>query len=60
MLTYADGTGVVGATIRMYLEKYEEATGNLSMMPLDVIKELADIAIMVLKLLALLVQKYNY
>jgi hypothetical protein len=47
MLTYADGTGVVGATIRMYLEKYEEASGNLSKMPLDVIKELADIAIKV-------------
>lgn len=24
------GTGVVGATIRMYLEKYEAATGNIS------------------------------
>jgi len=44
------GTGVVGATIRMYLEKYEPATGNLSQMPLDVIKELADVAISIAKL----------
>merc|ERR1711998_688263 len=44
------GTGVVGATIRMYLEKYEPATGNLSQMPLEVIKDLADVAIKAAKL----------
>jgi phosphoglucomutase len=44
------GTGVVGATIRMYLEKYEPASGNLSQMPLEVVKELADIAVRVAKL----------
>jgi len=44
------GTGVVGATIRMYLEKYEPATGDLKKMPLDVIKELADIAVKVAKI----------
>ena len=37
--------GVVGATIRMYLEKYEPATGDLKKMPLDVIKELADVSV---------------
>ena len=36
------GTGVVGATIRMYLEKYEAASGNLTQMPLEVVKELAE------------------
>jgi len=44
------GTGVVGATIRMYLEKYEPATGDLAQMPLDVVKELADVAISIAKL----------
>jgi phosphoglucomutase len=44
------GTGVVGATVRMYLEKYEAATGNITQMPLDVIKELADIAISIAKI----------
>jgi phosphoglucomutase len=44
------GTGVVGATIRMYLEKYEPATGDLKKMPLDVVKELADIAVKVAKI----------
>jgi len=44
------GTGVVGATIRMYLEKYEPSTGDLTLMPLDVIKELAHVAIKIAKL----------
>lgn len=44
------GTGVVGATIRMYLEKYEPATGDLKKMPLDVVKELADIAVKLAKI----------
>jgi len=34
----------------MYLEKYESSTGNLTQMPLDVIKELADVAVKIAKL----------
>eukprot|EP00961_Rhodomonas_salina_P184504 2491273-Rhodomonas_salina.1 len=30
------GTGVVGATVRMYLEKYEANTGDLDQHPLEV------------------------
>merc|ERR1719230_1637176 len=39
------GTGVAGATIRMYLEKYEAADGNLSQHQFDVVKPLAEIAL---------------
>merc|ERR550514_1244900 len=38
------GTGVAGATIRLYLEKYEPATGNLGQHQFDVVKPLAEIA----------------
>jgi len=38
------GTGVVGATIRLYLEKYEAPTGNLSLSPLEVVKPLGELA----------------
>merc|ERR1719443_2177285 len=41
------GTGVAGATIRMYLEKYEPADGNLEQGAFDVVKPLADIALRV-------------
>merc|ERR1712139_317663 len=44
------GTGVAGATIRMYLEKYEPADGNLEQGAFDVVKPLADIALEVSKL----------
>merc|ERR1712003_439113 len=39
------GTGVAGATIRLYLEKYEAPTGNLGMHAFDVVKPLAEIAL---------------
>jgi len=38
------GTGVAGATIRVYLEKYEPKEGDLKQAPFDVVKSLADIA----------------
>merc|ERR1719499_2359676 len=44
------GTGVAGATIRMYLEKYEGKDGNLTMHQFEVVKPLADIALSVSKL----------
>jgi len=44
------GTGVAGATVRMYLEKYEPATGNLGMHAFDVVKPLADLAMELSKL----------
>merc|ERR1712014_400682 len=39
------GTGVAGATVRLYLEKYEPASGNLNQHQFDVVKPLADIAL---------------
>merc|ERR1712151_922954 len=39
------GTGVAGATVRLYLEKYEPASGNLGQHQFDVVKPLADIAL---------------
>merc|ERR1712003_200379 len=39
------GTGVAGATVRLYLEKYEPASGNLKQHQFDVVKPLADIAL---------------
>jgi phosphoglucomutase len=44
------GTGVAGATIRMYLEKYEPASGDLGMHAFDVVKPIADIALEVSQL----------
>merc|ERR1711943_113157 len=38
------GTGVAGATVRLYLEKYEAADGNLAQHQFDVVKPLAEIA----------------
>jgi phosphoglucomutase len=39
------GTGVEGATIRLYLEKYEPTTGKLDDFVLDVVKPLAGLAL---------------
>merc|ERR1719436_755311 len=44
------GTGVAGATIRLYLEKYEPASGNLEQHQFDVVKPLATVALEVSKL----------
>merc|ERR1712100_261042 len=38
------GTGVAGATVRLYLEKYVGPDGDLAMHAFDVVKPLADIA----------------
>merc|ERR1719499_3020078 len=38
------GTGVAGATVRLYLEKFVAADGDLGMHAFDVVKPLADIA----------------
>merc|ERR1739845_31017 len=38
------GTGVAGATVRMYLEKYEPPEGNLTKHAFDVVKPLAAVA----------------
>merc|ERR1711985_179926 len=39
------GTGVEGATVRLYLEKYEPRTGKLDDYVLDVVKPLAGLAL---------------
>merc|ERR1719335_601257 len=39
------GTGVEGATIRLYLEKYEPPSGKLDEYVLDVVKPLAALAL---------------
>merc|ERR1719327_562146 len=44
------GTGVAGATIRLYLEKYEAPTGNLEQHQFEVVKPLAEIALQLSKL----------
>jgi len=44
------GTGVAGATVRLYLEKCEPATGDLGKHQFDVVKPLADIALQISKL----------
>merc|ERR1711948_159805 len=44
------GTGVAGATIRLYLEKYEPADGNLNQHQFEVVKPLAAIALELSKL----------
>merc|ERR1711988_1601728 len=38
------GTGVVGATVRLYLEKYEAKDGNLTQHQFEVVKPLAEVA----------------
>jgi len=44
------GTGVAGATVRLYLEKYEGPGGDLGQHQFDVVKPLAAIALEVSKL----------
>jgi len=44
------GTGVAGATIRLYLEKYQDPSGDLNLHQFDVVKPLAAIALEVSKL----------
>jgi len=44
------GTGVAGATIRMYLEKYTPPSGDLSLHAFDVVRPLAAIALSISKL----------
>ena len=39
------GTGVVGATVRLYLDKYEPPTGNLGMHPHKVVESLGKLAL---------------
>merc|ERR1740138_1034093 len=39
------GTGVAGATVRLYLEKYTAPDGDLGLDAFDVVKPLADIAL---------------
>jgi len=41
------GTGVAGATIRMYLEKLEPPTGDLGKHAFDVVKPIAEIALQI-------------
>merc|ERR1712118_584263 len=44
------GTGVAGATIRLYLEKYTAPDGDLTLHRFDVVKPLAAIALELSKL----------
>merc|ERR1719192_1943620 len=44
------GTGVAGATVRLYLEKYEPTSGNLGQHQFEVVKPLVAIALEVSKL----------
>merc|ERR1719238_630793 len=44
------GTGVAGATVRLYLEKYEPANGNLDQHQFEVVKPLAQVAFELSKL----------
>jgi phosphoglucomutase len=44
------GTGVAGATVRLYLEKYEAPSGNLGQHQFEVVKPLAAIALGISKL----------
>merc|ERR1719305_198017 len=39
------GTGVAGATVRLYLEKYTAPDGDLSLHQFDVVKPLAAVAL---------------
>mmetsp|Transcript_9370 Transcript_9370/g.17558 ORF Transcript_9370/g.17558 Transcript_9370/m.17558 type:complete len:279 (+) Transcript_9370:97-933(+) len=47
------GTGVVGATIRLYLEKYEDAKGDLNGFAPDVVATLAKVALKISNLAAM-------
>merc|ERR1712157_439707 len=44
------GTGVAGATVRLYLEQYEPASGNLGKHQFEVVKPLAAIALQISQL----------
>merc|ERR1712154_230426 len=44
------GTGVAGATVRLYLEKYEGPSGDLAKHQFEVVKPLAAIALSISKL----------
>merc|ERR1712232_892089 len=44
------GTGVAGATVRLYLEKYEPADGDLGKHQFNVVQPLAEIALELSKL----------
>merc|ERR1719409_977375 len=44
------GTGVAGATIRMYLEKYAAPADDLGLHAFDVVKPIAEIALQISKL----------
>ena len=44
------GTGVAGATVRLYLEKYTAPDGDLSLHQFDVVKPLAAVALELSKL----------
>jgi len=44
------GTGVAGATVRLYLEKYVDPSGDISQAAFDVVKPLAEIAFELSKL----------
>merc|ERR1712066_351629 len=44
------GTGVAGATVRLYLEKYEPPSGDLSQHQFEVVKPLAAVAFELSKL----------
>jgi phosphoglucomutase len=39
------GTGVDGATVRLYLEAYEPTSGDLGQYVLDVVKPIAELAL---------------
>jgi phosphoglucomutase len=47
------GTGSVGATIRMYIEKFEKAEERLSMAPADALKELVALGLKISNLKSL-------
>merc|ERR1711997_1424649 len=44
------GTGVAGATIRLYLEKYEPKDGDLGRDQFEVVKPLAEVALEISRL----------
>ena len=44
------GTGVAGATIRMYLEKYASPSEDLALHAFDVVKPIAEVALKISKL----------
>merc|ERR1711997_196796 len=44
------GTGVAGATVRLYLEKYEPKDGDLGRDQFEVVKPLAEVALEISRL----------